>query len=67
MPQTPSESAGPGSPSPAVARLARVLAEEADHLDALLGGVERPALALDVRDGDQSLDDRGTGRRRADP
>src|SRR5439155_12228734 len=35
----------------------RVLAEEADHLDALLGGVERSALALDVAHGDEPLDD----------
>ena len=44
----------------------RVLAEQADHLDALLGGVQRAALALDVADRDQPLDDRRARRGRAD-
>src|SRR3954447_11423888 len=43
-----------------------VLAEQLDHLHALLRGVERASLALDVADGDQALDDRRARGRRAD-
>ena len=44
----------------------RVGAEQADHLDALLGRVQGAAVALDVADLDQALDDRRAGRRRSD-
>ena len=43
-----------------------VLAEQPDHLYALVGGHERAALPLDVGDVDQPLDDRGARGRRAD-
>ncbi len=47
-------------------RRQRMLAEQADHVQALLGGDQRAAVALDVADVDQALDDRGARRRRAD-
>ena len=47
-------------------RRQRVLAEELDDVSALLGRHQRAALALDVADVDQPLDDRGARGRRAD-
>ena len=44
----------------------RVAVEQPDHVEALLGADERAAVALDVADVDQPLDDRGARRRRAD-
>src|SRR4051794_40183285 len=44
----------------------RVLAEQAHDVEALLGGHERAAVALDVADVDEPLDDRRARRRRAD-
>ena len=44
----------------------RVLAEQADDVEALLGADERAAVALDVADVDQALDDRRARGRRAD-
>ena len=44
----------------------RVRAEQADHLDALLGRVQGATVALDVADLDQALDDRRACRRCAD-
>src|ERR1700733_2198901 len=44
-----------------------VLAEQADHVEALLGDHQRPAVALDVADLDQALDDRRSRGGRADP
>ena len=44
----------------------RVLAEQADHVQALLGAHQRAAVALDVADRDQALDDRRARGRRAD-
>ena len=43
-----------------------MLVEQADHVEALLGGDQRAAVALDVADVDQALDDRGARGRRAD-
>ena len=43
-----------------------MLAEQADHVEALLGDDERAPVALDVADVDQPLDDRRARRRRAD-
>ena len=45
----------------------RVLVEQADHVEALLGADQRAAVALDVADVDQALDDRRARGRRADP
>ena len=45
----------------------RMAAEQADHVQALLGDDQRAAVALDVADLEQPLDDRRTRRRRADP
>ena len=45
----------------------RVLAEQADHVHALLGDDQRAAVALDVADLEQALDDRRARRGRADP
>ena len=47
-------------------RRQRVLAEQADDVQALLGRDERARLALDVADVDEALDDRRARRRRAD-
>ena len=44
-----------------------VLAEQAHDVQALLGDDERAAVALDVADLEQPLDDGGAGRRGADP
>src|SRR5438270_392792 len=44
----------------------RVLVEQPDHVQPLLGGHERTPVALHVADGDQALDDRRARRRRAD-
>src|SRR5215210_4884712 len=44
----------------------RVLSEQADHVETLLGGHQRATVALEVADRDQALDDGGAGRRRAD-
>ena len=44
----------------------RVLVEQPDHVQALLGGDQRAAVALDVADVDQALDDRGARGGRAD-
>ena len=44
----------------------RVLAEQADDVEALLGAHQRAAVALDVADVDQALDDRRARGRRAD-
>ena len=41
--------------------------EQADHVQALLGGDQRAAVALDVADVDQALDDRRARGRGADP
>src|SRR3954447_6531023 len=45
----------------------RVLAEQADHAEPLLGAHERAPLALHVADVDQALDDRRARGGRADP
>ena len=45
----------------------RVLAEQADHVQALLGDDQRAAVALDVADLQQPLDDRRARGRGADP
>src|SRR5579875_2018410 len=45
----------------------RVLSEQADDVEALLGYDQRAPVALDVADLEQPLDDRRAGRRRADP
>src|SRR4051812_43024694 len=47
-------------------RRQRVLAEQANHVQALLRAHQRAAVALDVADGDQALDDRRARGRRAD-
>ena len=44
-----------------------MLAEQANHVQSLLGHDQRAAVALDVADLEQPLDDRRPGRRRADP
>src|SRR4029079_8427231 len=44
----------------------RMLAQQADHVEALLGRHQRAALALDVLDVDEALDDRGARGGRAD-
>ena len=44
-----------------------MLAEQPDHVEALLGDHQRAPLALDVADLDQPLDDRRAGGRRPDP
>src|SRR4051795_4535595 len=43
-----------------------MLAEQADDVHALLGGHQRTAVALDVADVDEALDDRRARGRRAD-
>src|SRR6185437_2802184 len=49
-----------------VRRGERVLAEQPDHVEALVGGHQGARLAFDVADLDQALDDRGARRGRAD-
>ena len=44
-----------------------MLAEQPDHVQPLLGHDQRAPVALDVADLEQPLDDRGAGRRGADP
>src|SRR5262249_54505410 len=44
----------------------RVCVQQPDHIQALLGGHQRPRVALQVRNLDQALDDRRAGGRRAD-
>ena len=44
-----------------------MVAEQADHVHALLGDDQRAAVALDVADLQQALDDRRARGRRADP